>query len=291
MDAYIPQDADFEWRLLDASTDTLIPGFDGLTDTTMDFGIIDWETYPLVKIQIDMATTTGSLPIIHGIHFDGLIEEDFDSNPTSSGWLMSGSSWNSGSVSGTGTLESPEFFIRSGFVGVKSNSYLNGSGRLEYSLDSGQSWNILLNDNLQSMNEPHFSIMFRVLSTGGNWVFDQMSVEMIRTSVADGLEIDLGLDGIGDWTMDRIGIGRLGIQDRLADDSLWSSSQSNPSSPAEFSVYVPRQGIDDFEFSVSSPNSNFVNPYLTISYNNQDILTSSINDFSEINTVRLTLLK
>ncbi len=288
MDAYIPPDADFEWRLLDASTDTLIPGFDGLTDTTMDFGIIDWETYPLVKIQIDMATTTGSLPVIHGIHFDGLIEEDFDSNPASSGWLMSGSSWSSGSVSGTGTLESPEFYVRSGFVGVKSNSYLNGSGRLEYSLDSGQSWNILPNDNLQSTNEPHFSIMFRVLSTGGNWVFDQMSVEMIRTSVADGLEIDIGLDGISDWTMDRIGIGRLGIQDRLADDSLWSSSQSNPSSPAEFSVYVPRQGIDDFEFSVSSPNSNFVNPYLTISYNNQDILTSSINDFSEINTVRLT---
>ena len=288
MDAYIPPDADFEWRLLDASTDTLIPGFDALTDTTMDFGIIDWETYPLVKMQIDMATTTGSLPVIHGIHFDGLIEEDFDSNPASSGWLMSGSSWNTGSVSGTGTLESPEYFVRSGFVGVKSNSYLNGSGRLEYSLDSGQSWNILPNNNLQSMNEPHFSIMFRVLSTGGSWVFDQMSVEMIRTSVADGLEIDIGLDGIGDWTLDRSGIGRLGIQDRLADDSLWSSSQSNPSSPAEFSIYAPRQGIDEFEFAVSSPNSNFVNPYLTISYNNQDILTSSINDFSEINTIRLT---
>ena len=127
--------------------------------------------------------------------------------------------------------------------------------------------------------------MFRVLSTGGSWVFDQMSVEMIRTSVADGLEIDIGLDGIGDWTLDRSGIGRLGIQDRFADDSLWSSSQSNPSSPAEFSIYAPRQGIDEFEFAVSSPNSNFVNPYLTISYNNQDILTSSINDFSEINTI------
>ena len=172
MDAYIPADADFEWRILDASTDNVIPGFDDLTQVSMDFGIIDWETYPLIKMQIDMATITGSLPIVHGIHFDGLIEDDFDTNPASNGWTMSGANWNSGSNSGTGTMESPLYSIRSGFVGIKSNSYLNGSGRLEYSLDSGQSWINLPNDNLQSMTEPHFDVMLRVVSTGGNWVFD-----------------------------------------------------------------------------------------------------------------------
>ena len=35
-------------------------------------------------------------------------------------------------------------------------------------------------------------------------------------------------------------------------------------------------------------DSNFVNPYLTVSHNNQDILTSSLTDFSEVTTVRLT---
>ena len=288
MDAYIPMDADFEWRLLDASTDTVIPGFDELTQISMDFGVIDWESYPMVKMQIDMATTTGSLPVIHGIHFDGLIEDDFDTNPASNGWSMSGVNWNSGSNSGTGTMESPLYSVRSGFVGIKSDSYLNGSGRLEYSLDTGQSWNILPNDSLQSMVEPQFNVMLRVVSTGGSWVFDQLSVELIRTSVADGLELDIGLDGTGDWSMDRTGIGRLGIQDRLADDSMWSVSQSSPSSPAQFSILVPKQGLNDFEFSVASPNANFLNPYLTLSHNNQDILTSSINDFSSITSVRLS---
>ena len=288
MDAYIPTDADFEWRLLDASTDTVIPGFDDLTQISMDFGVIDWENYPLVKMQIDMATTTGSLPVVHGIHFDGLMEDDFDTNPASNGWSMSGSNWNSGSVSGTGSIESPLFSIRSGFVGIKSDSYLNGSGRLEYSVDLGQSWNILPNDNLQTMMEPHFNVILRVVGTGGSWVFDQLSVELIRTSVADGLELDIGLDGTGDWSMDRTGIGRLGIQDRLADDSMWSISSSSPSAPAQFSVFVPKQGLNDFEFSVTSPGTEFINPYLTVSYNNQDILTSSMNDFSGITSVRLT---
>ena len=137
MDAYIPVDADFAWSLLDASTDSVIPGFDGLTDTYMDFGIIDWLSYPLVKMRIDMSTTTGSLPVVHGIHFDGLIQDDFDSNPSSSGWQLNGVAWNPGSISGSGTMQSPEYFIRSGFVGVKSNSYLNGSATLYYSIDSG----------------------------------------------------------------------------------------------------------------------------------------------------------
>ena len=70
-----PRDADFEWRIIDASTDIVIPGFEEIEAKYFDFGIIDWETYPLIKMQIDMASITGSLPIIHGIHFDGLIED------------------------------------------------------------------------------------------------------------------------------------------------------------------------------------------------------------------------
>ena len=288
MDAYIPQDADFEWSLLDASTDTIISGFEGLSDISMDFGVIDWKTYPLVKMRIDMATTTGSLPVVHGIHFDGLIEDDFDSNPVTSGWTISSAGWNSGSISGTGTMISPDYYIRSGFVGLKSDSYLNGSGRLEYSLDSGQSWNNLPRDNLRTMSQPEFTVMFRVVSTGGSWTFDRLTVEMVRTSVVDGLELDIGLDGIADWTMERSGIGRLGIQDIHTNDNLWSATQSSPSSPAQFSVYLPTLGIEEFEFALASPSTNFVNPYLTISYNNQDVITSSIDDFSQLTTIRLT---
>ena len=75
----------------------------------MDFGIIDWLSYPLVKMRIDMSTTTGSMPVVHGIHFDGLIQDDFDSNPSSSGWQLNGVAWNPGSISGSGIFKARSF--------------------------------------------------------------------------------------------------------------------------------------------------------------------------------------
>ncbi|MCH1481305.1 MAG: hypothetical protein L7T81_03600, partial [Candidatus Poseidoniaceae archaeon] len=287
MDAFVPVDSIFEWNLLDASNNQILPGFSGLTVTEMDFGIIDWETYPLVKMQIDMETTTGSLPVVHGIHFDGLIEDDFDTNPAGKGWSLSGASWSSGQISGSGSLETTEYYMRGGFVGIKSQSYLTGSAQLQYSLNSGSSWNQLPNNTLLSFDKPNFDVMLKVVGNGNNWVLEKLSVEMIRTSVAEGLELDIGLDNIADWTMDKTGIGKLGLQDRLADGSFWSVEQSTASSPAEFSIYLPISGVDNFEFAVASPNVTFVNPFLTISMGSQDILTSSLNDFSSLTTIRI----
>ena len=122
MDAYLPPDADFEWSLLDATNNQVVHGMEGLTSTNMDLGMIDWEQHPLVKMRIDMATTSGSLPVIHGIHFEGLIADDFDTDPISQGWTLTNCNWNSGQVSGSGTALSPEYYLRSGFVGLKSNS-------------------------------------------------------------------------------------------------------------------------------------------------------------------------
>ena len=287
MDAFVPVDSRFEWNLLDASDNQILPGFSGLTVTEMDFGIIDWETYPLVKMQIDMETTTGSLPVVHGIHFDGLIEDEFDTNPAGKGWSLSGASWSSGQISGSGSLETTEYYMRGGFVGIKSQSYLTGSAQLQYSLNSGSSWNQLPNNTLISFDKPNFDVMLKVVGNGNNWVLEKLSVEMIRTSVAEGLELDIGLDNIADWTMDKTGIGKLGLQDRLADGSFWSVEQSTASSPAEFSIYLPVSGVDNFEFAVASPNVTFVNPFLTISMGSQDILTSSLNDFSSLTTIRM----
>ena len=51
----------------------------------------------------------------------------------------------------------------------------------------------------------------RVFGTGGNWVLENLDIEFVRGSIAE-LEVDIGLDGIADWSMDKSGIGRLGIQ-------------------------------------------------------------------------------
>lgn len=288
MDAYIPADALFEWDLIDGSTNLAIPGFEGLTTTSLDLGMVDWETYPMVQIYVYMETTSGTLPEIRGIHFEGLLVDDFDNDPLDNGWTLQSSSWSNGQISGSGTATSPEYLIRSGFVGMKSNISMTGSARMEYSLDSGQSWNNLVNDVFQSLDKPHFSVYFRAFGTGGNWALDTFDVELVRSSIADGLEIDIGLDGFADWSMDKTGIGRLGIQDRFSDDSLWKQSPSTPSIPSYFSVMMPSSGIESFNFVVASPAVEMTSPYLTVTVGGQDIMTKTLDPISSVQTVKLS---
>tara|TARA_S200000501_G_scaffold64251_2_gene55197 strand:- start:7173 stop:12146 length:4974 start_codon:yes stop_codon:yes gene_type:complete len=288
IDAFIPNDAVFEWDLIDANTNQTIPGFEKMTSTSIDLGSIDYEEHPELKFYVYMETTSGSLPIIHGIHFEGLIIDSLDSNPVDSGWVLQTSNWNSGQVSGSGTATSPVYSMSSGFVGIKSNSSITGSARMEYSVDSGQTWNILPNNAFQSLSKPEFSAQLRVFGTGGNWVFENLDVEFIRGSIADGLEVDIGLDGIADWSMDKTGVGRLGIQDRFSDNSLSKEMASSPSIPASFTMLMPSKGLESFSFFVSSPSTEMISPYMTISIAGQDILTKNLGNFKSVENIILS---
>ena len=287
IDAYIPNDAVFEWDLIDASTDQIIPGFEDLTSTSIDLGAIDYEKYPELKFYVYMETTSGSLPVIHGIHFEGLIIDSFDSKPSESGWTLQNSNWNNGQISGSGIATSPVYSMGSGFVGVKSNTSITGSARLEYTVDSGQNWNILSNNVFQNLGKPEFNIQLRVFGTGGNWAIDTLDVEFIRGSIADGLEVDIGLDGISDWSMDKSGIGRLGIQDRFSDDSLSKEIESTSSASASFNVLMPTGGLESFSFFVSSPSKEMISPYMTISIGGQDILTKNLGNINSAQKIIL----
>ena len=66
MDASIPGDAVFEWRLLDAVTNQPVPGFEHMTDVTVDLGMVDWRIHPLVRIDLHLASGSTGLPSVHG---------------------------------------------------------------------------------------------------------------------------------------------------------------------------------------------------------------------------------
>ena len=164
----------------------------------------------------------------------------------------------------------------------------NGSptdGFIEYA--SGQNWNILSNNVFQNLGKPEFNIQLRVFGTGGNWAIDTLDVEFIRGSIADGLEVDIGLDGISDWSMDKSGIGRLGIQDRFSDDSLSKEIESTSSAPASFNVLMPTGGLESFSFFVSSPSKEMISPYMTISIGGQDILTKNLGNINSAQKIIL----
>ncbi len=287
LDAVVPSGSIMEWRLLDASTNSPIPGFEHSTEKAIDLGVIDWEAYPSAKMHIHMKTQSGGAPVIHGIHFDGVVIEQFGEDPSSAGWDLQGVSWSGEQVSGSGTLVSPMFNLRSGFGGIASNSTLTGNGKIQYTLDAGTTWTDVLPGKFW-LDSPSFSVQFRVVNTGGSWGLDTFDVELLRSSISDGLRIDVGMDGVSDWSMEGDGVGRLGIQDRFTDNSLWQTRGTTPSSYATYSMYLPIAGVDVLEFGIASPQTLLTSPFISMSINGQDFMSSSLPNIMDLHMVQLS---
>ena len=288
MDATIPTGSLFEWRLLDALTNQPVLGFEHMTDVTVDLGMVDWQAHPLVRIDLHLESGQGGIPTVHGFHFDGSLFDEFNQNPTAYGWQLQGASWANGQVSGTGDATSPTYNVRSGFAGIISNSDLTGSGVLQASTDGGATWVNLLPGAYTWFDAPMFTAKLRIDSTGGTWTMETLDVELIRTSVADGLRFDVGLDGVSDWSMDLPEVGRLGIQDRFINGDFWQSRMATTNAPALFDLALPLAGTESFEFAFASPDAPFVNPTVRLSIAGQDIVTKSLSSVQDLEVVTFT---
>ena len=287
MDAVIPSGSDFDWSLVDASTGQLIPQYSNYQTTSMDLGMIDWQKYPSVRMKIHMGTGQGnSAPIINGFYFDGAIHEDFNDDPFRIGWQLQGSTWSTGTISGTSDIISPIYRMRSGFGAMVSHSVNNAGCELQYSFDNGQSWTVLASDTIESLSAPKFMVQFKFTSSNTCNV-DLFDVELIHTSVADGLRIDIGLDGIADWSLNNPGDGRFGIQDEHRFGSAWKSSNSIPTASSFFELLLPSRGVSDFSFALAS-DVEMKNPYATLSVDGTSIINKPLSDLLNCREISLS---
>ena len=287
MDAVVPGNAVLEWRLLDAVTNQPVAGFEHMTELSMDLGMVDWVLHPLVRLDVHMKSGSMGIPTIHGFHFNGALYEDFDQDPTAAGWQLQGSTWSTGSIGGTGSAVSPTFNVRSGFGGVVSDSILTSTATLQASVDEGATWHDLQSGMEHWFDAPQYSVQLRVISSG-SWSLSTLDVEFIRTSVVDGLQFDVGLDGVGDWSMALPEVGRLGIQDRFINGELWQSRASTPSNAAVFDFALPLDGVDAFEFAFASPASPSVNPVVKLLVDGQEVMSKSLANTQDLTVVTLT---
>ena len=290
MDASIEPASVFEWQLLDAQTMLPVPGFEHMTSTQVDFGIIDWMEHPSVRMKIHMvqgSATDGSE--IRSISFDGHLMKTFDDDPTGDGWNIQSGSWlTTGSISSSGTVTSETFHVRSGFSSIESSNSVNGPGVMEVSIDGGSTWLTLDSEGNLDLDAPAFMAQFRMKSTGGTYTWDAFEVELVRTSVVRGLRFDVGLDGTSEWSMERNGLGSLGLQDELLNGMMWQTIATSPSGSANFDVALPIGGVDAFEFALASPEMELLNPFMAMSINGQDILNRGLPNLQDLEVVSLT---
>ena len=289
MDAFVYPGSVFEWQILNAQTNAPVPGFERMTSTYADLGMIDEQAHPLLKFKVHMKEASGGgTSEIRSISHNGWISKSFDTDPSAEGWQIQAGSWSNGAISSSGTVLSNEYHLRSGFSVIHANSTHTGNGQLEYSLNGGSTWSVIGAQERLTLNEPAFMVQFRMQGTGSTYTWNAFDVELVRTSVADGLRLDVGIDGTSEWSLDRSGYGVLGLQDSLLTDERWVTRSITPSSAATLEMAVPLRGVDAFSFSTASPSLEIANPFMAMAVNGQDILSRNLPNIKDLMTITLT---
>ena len=252
IDAEVPPGGHMQWTLMDAATMTPISGFIDRLEHSADLSILDPEVYPEVKLKI-MIEATSATPVIHSIRFGGSIVEGFHVDPTSKGW--SGHSSQSGSsASGTGIMTSPLWTSSHPFSRVNFLWDGTGTGNLESSFDGGN-WVSVPKSGLHSLDRAATTLQVR-WTGGGSWNVDSFSAELHEDSAPHSPKIDIGLDGVSEWSLANPSIGPWGLQNIFMDGN--SSQQFNlaPSVSDYSSFYVPMSGISDLRLGLVSQGSS-----------------------------------
>ncbi len=279
----------FEYQILNALTSTPVPGFERLTLPYVDLGMIDENDHPLLRLKVHMKeAASGGGSEVRSLSHNGLISKSFTTDPSAEGWQIQAGSWANGAISSSGVVLSNTYDVRSGFSVIQANNVHTGPGLLQFSLNGGGSWQTIGAQERLALEEPAFSVQFRMDSTGGTYTWQAFEVELVRTSVVDGLRMDVGLDGTAEWSLDRNALGALGLQDVLVSGESWVERSIAPASTASLEVALPTGGVDAFSFALASPTGPIANPFLALAVNGQDILSRNLANINDLVEVRLT---
>ena len=291
MDAFVYPGSVFEWQVLDAATNTPVPGFERLTATWADLGMINSADYPLLRFKVHMKEAAGGgTSEIRSWSLNGHLEKSFDTDPTDEGWSIQGGSWSNGAITSSGTVLSDVYQARGGFSAVDVNSAQSGAGQLQYSINGGDSWVDLDAVDRDQLEQPAYMVQFRMINAtgGGTFTWNSFEAELVRTSVPDGLRFDVGLDGANEWSLDRPGDGVFGLQNTLITEDDWVLKSVAPATTASLEIAVPTKGVAAFSFAVASPSGNLASPFMAMAVDGQDILSRNLANINDLAVVSLS---
>ena len=291
MDALIYPGSEFEWQILDATTNVPVPGFERLTSTWVDLGMIDAQQHPLLKFEVYMKEAAdGGTSEIRSWSLNGHIAMSFDTDPSAEGWAVQSGSWSNGAISSSGSVLSDTYHLRSGFSAVEVNSSQSSNAQLQFSTNGGVSWTNIEPNARHALGQPAYMAQFRTVSTtsGSTHTWTSFEAELVRTSVPDGVRLDVGLDGANEWSLDRPGDGVFGLQNTLLNDQLWVLAPVAPAKTASLEIAVPTRGVDAFSFAVAVPSGSLSSPFMAMAVNGQDILSRNLPNINDLSIVQLT---
>ena len=296
IDATVPQGSILKWNLVDSKTGNTVPGFTDMQGFDADLSIIDVEKHPTVQLKIQMETTSET-PVIHSIKLGGGIIQSFDANSLT-GW--SGfSSQSNGVVTGNGMLSSPEWRLSRPFSGLELDWSAVGSGSFEACFtkisDCSANWNALQKNRSFVLDHPSNTLNLR-WDGAGSYSIDHLEVELHRQSSPEDARIDIGLDGVNEWSFSNQFVSKWGLQDSFENGKKATELSISSTGSDVVSLFYPiRTGSSDdsyeskgnLMFSLSAIGLPVDGVEVTISIDGNDLFTESLGFI--MNTYTLTL--
>lgn len=297
IDAEVPQGSMVKWSLIDPMNGSTIPGFLDLQDMSADLSIIDTSKYPTVQLKIQMETNSET-PIINSIKLGGGIIEPFSTtNPT--GW--SGfSSQSNGIVSGTGILSSPEWRLSRPFSAIELSYVGTGAGNFEgcfYEIsDCSNSWISLDENRVETLDQPS-SILNLRWNGSGSYSMDRLEIDLHRQSSPNNARIDIGMDGVYEWSFPNEVISKWGLQDKFESGGFAHEMTISPGGYGVFGVNYPIQsGVSDgsyeskgnMMFSLSAINSPLDGVEFAVSVGGNELFSETVGFIMNSHTVILS---
>ena len=297
IDATVPQSSMMKWSLIDAINGSPIPGFIDMQEFSADLSIIDTQKYPSVQLKIQMETTSES-PIIHSIKMGGGIIESFNSQSSANSWTGFSSNSN-GQVTGTGMLNSPQWRLVYPFSGLEMSWIGTGSGNFEACFTEiascSSNWKVIPSNGKLLLNQPSNLLNLRWNGTG-TYSMDSITLDLHRQSSPRDARIDVGLDGVSEWSFSNPNIGPWGLQDKFSNGRM-AYDLSIPSGGSDIcELFFPyRGGTADPSYeskantmlSFTASGSPVDGVDVTFSVDGFDIFTESLGFIS--NSASLTL--
>ena len=252
---------------MDGLTGVSISGFEDRSELVYDIGTVDWETHKSLRLKVHLTSGISLTPVIHGIHLQGRVHHSFNTNPLNEGWTTTGSSWSSGQMSGSGTLESPEWDVRRPISRIKSTIQYSGSGHLEASIDGG-AWQTIVSNGITTLDKHAHSAKFKWVSDGGSWTVTDFEIDLTGGGLPDGLRFDLSRDQNPEWSIDESTIGPWGWQNRFSNGMMTQSLDLTSTDKTETSGYKSDKRGFNLGTTFEQYEGIFLSPSLEILHEN-----------------------
>lgn len=259
LDAIIPEGAHLNWTVIDADTNSEIPGLVNRTGKWIDLSVVDWKQHKSLRLKISFASNSdGESPRLYGISGGGKYYDDFNSDPYGQGWSLENSTWNSqtNKISGqsNSTLLSPEFDVNMPFASYKFQFESEGNLTSFISIDRGAWIEINSTTNKHALASSASTLQARFESTEDNWSLEKIRIQLYPTEQISSPRMDIDSDGRNEWDVSGEGIGSWGNQDVLLNGHHNSPFTVGLNPTTWHSILIPRDA-KSFELSVTKIGS------------------------------------